>query len=220
MLKKMVATANTSWANLSVGGSAGSLSAIIADDKLPERLRQYITNAVTAEANGFGRMTSGAPFTFLHTSAGDCMLVSTAHSSSWAAQLALDYRSNNLAVRNKNSGTWNEWAYFLPVVMATTSLTDCNSVNSTGIWTKSNFSNKPTGVSDWGSLFNIRLYTSNNNYHRQLFFDCYGSDKIWTRSNNAGTWTTWKELLNLKMMSLKLNNVKCIIHFYVFISRN
>ena len=188
--------ANTSWANLSVGGSAGSLSAIIANDKLPERLRQYITTEVTAEANGFGRITSGGPFTFLNTSAVDCMLVSTAYSSNWAAQLALDYRSNNLAVRNKNSGTWNEWAYFLPTIMATTSLTDCNSVNSTGIWTKSNFSNKPTGVTDWGSLFNIRLYTSNNNYHRQLFFDCYGSDKIWTRSDNNGTWTIWKELLN------------------------
>jgi hypothetical protein len=41
---------------------------------------------------------------------------------------------------------------------------------------------------------NIRLYDSNNNYHRQLFFDCYGSDKIWTRSDNGGAWTSWKRL--------------------------
>lgn len=73
-------------------------------------------------------------------------------------------------------------------------LSDCNSVSSTGFWTHSGFTHRPDGVENWGSLMNIRLYSSNNNYHRQLFFDCYGSDKIWTRSDNGGSWTSWKRL--------------------------
>lgn len=73
-------------------------------------------------------------------------------------------------------------------------LSDCNNVSSTGFWTHSGFTNRPTDVKDWGSLMNIRLYNSNNNYHRQLFFDCYGSDYVWTRSDVGGTWTSWKRL--------------------------
>lgn len=74
-------------------------------------------------------------------------------------------------------------------------ISDCNSVTVTGIYSSSGFNNRPTGVANWGTLFNLRLYNSNNLYHRQLFFDCYNSDKIWTRSDDGGTWTSWKELI-------------------------
>ena len=74
-------------------------------------------------------------------------------------------------------------------------ISDCNSVSVTGIYSSSGFTNRPSGVVNWGTLFNLRLYDSNNLYHRQLFFDCYASDRIWTRSNNGGSWTSWKELI-------------------------
>lgn len=83
---------------------------------------------------------------------------------------------------------------YLKFEMSSSTLNDCNAVDRTGIWTHSGFSNRPSGVSNWGNLFNIRLYSDNNLYHRQLFFDCYGTDKIWTRSDNGGSWTSWKQV--------------------------
>jgi len=77
-------------------------------------------------------------------------------------------------------------------------ISDCNSVDRTGVYSSSGFSNRPSGVSNWGTLFNLRLYNTNNSYHRQLFFDCYDSDKIWTRSDSGGSWTDWSEIITSK----------------------
>ena len=44
-------------------------------------------------------------------------------------------------------------------------ISDCNSVSVTGIYSSSGFSNRPDGVGNWGTLFNLRLYNSNNLYH-------------------------------------------------------
>lgn len=75
---------------------------------------------------------------------------------------------------------------------------DCNSVDRTGVYSSSGFSNRPSGVSNWGTLLNLRLYQSSNSYHRQLFFDCYGTDKIWTRSKSGSIWTDWCQILTTK----------------------
>lgn len=95
--------------NATTATTAGALSSTIANDKLPTRLQQYITSDYQTTGNGFGRMTSASPFTPLHTSAADCMLIQTGYSDIWAAQIALDYRSNGMFIRNKNNGTWNTW---------------------------------------------------------------------------------------------------------------
>lgn len=82
-------------------------------------------------------------------------------------------------------------------------ISNCNSVDRTGIYSSGRFSNRPSGISNWGTLFNLRLYKSNNLYHRQLFFDCYSSDRIWTRSADNGSWTGWKELITTGNIGLQ-----------------
>ena len=81
---------------------------------LPSRLAQYITWGLS-DGNGFGRMAADSPFETLAGSGYDCMLITTAFSDIWRGELALDYRTNNIAYRNKNNGVWNSWA-----LMATT----------------------------------------------------------------------------------------------------
>lgn len=196
----VVNTAYTIWdsGNLTNLNQLTNGPGYLTTSSLPTRLQEYITadTLSTSTLNGFGRIIStDSPFIYLHTSNKDSMYIGTAYSSIWAGQLATDYRTNNIAYRAKNNNTWTEWANMVPSVMNTSELTDCNSVNRTGIFTNGNFTNRPSGVDNWGDLFNIRLCATNNNYHRQLFFDCYGTDRIWTRSDNAGTWTSWKELI-------------------------
>lgn len=80
---------------------------------IPTRLSKYITSTLE-DGNGFGRLASNSPFlTFVNSSNPDCMLITTAYSDAWRGELALDYRSNNIAYRNKNNGTWNSWAMML-----------------------------------------------------------------------------------------------------------
>ena len=81
----------------------------------PTRLDEYITSNDLGSStyNGFGRIPSSSPFTVINSSNTDCMTVNIAYSSAWAGQIAADYRSNNLAYRNKNNGTWNSWAIML-----------------------------------------------------------------------------------------------------------
>ena len=99
-----------------------------------------------------------------------------------------------LVLDSNNYTSYTDSKYAKANYASQSELSDCNNVSSTGFWTHSGFSNRPDEVANWGSLMNIRLYDSNNSYHRQLFFDCYGTDKIWTRSDNGGSWTSWKRL--------------------------
>lgn len=109
------ATPRTITLTGSVTGSVsidGSANVTLATD-LPSRLFQYITNELD-DGNGFGRLANNSPFkTFINSSNSDCMLITTAYNDAWRGELALDYRSNNIAYRNKNNGTWNSWAMML-----------------------------------------------------------------------------------------------------------
>lgn len=98
-----------------ISSYAIGLTNTIANDKLPLRLQEFITSndLDTSTYNGFGRVSSNSPFKYLHTNAEDCMTINTAYSSSWTGQLATDYRTNNIAYRAKNNGTWTEWAEML-----------------------------------------------------------------------------------------------------------
>jgi len=191
-------TASSFIGNASSATTAAGLSSVIANDKLPARLRelctsQTVTSGDSATNSGWAYVTGGSPFTHIR-STNDYMLISTGYNASWCAELAENFYSNDIAFRTKNSGTWTEWAY--PIMWRPSNqLSNCNDVSVTGIWTNGGFTNRPSDVSNWGSLFNIRLYKDNNTYHRQLFFDCYGTDKIWTRSDNGGSWTAWTELV-------------------------
>ena len=65
------------------------------------------TNADTIESNGISYYVSGVP-DFTGNSA-DGALYSQAYSASWQHQIAGDYRSGQIALRGKNSGTWQAW---------------------------------------------------------------------------------------------------------------
>lgn len=126
----LVVTGGASFAqtiNGSISGSAGSVAWANVSDKpatatrwptyaevtsKPTRLDEYITsNDLSASTyNGFGRIYTGSPFTYLHSSNVDCMTINTAYSSQWAGQLATDYRTSTIAYRAKNNGTWTDWA--------------------------------------------------------------------------------------------------------------
>ena len=64
-------------------------------------------NADTLESNGITYYTSGVPnFT---GNATDGALYSQAYSAAWQHQIAGDFRSGQIAIRGKNSGTWQAW---------------------------------------------------------------------------------------------------------------
>lgn len=64
-------------------------------------------NADTLDSNGITYYTGGV--TNFSGNASDGALYSQAYSSSWQHQIAGDYRSGQIAVRGKNSGTWQAW---------------------------------------------------------------------------------------------------------------
>ena len=96
----------------------------------------------------------------------------------------------------KNSTNLPTWRQIFQVNMGSaSSLTSCDSVNASGAFTYDNFTNRPTGVRNWGTLVNYRLYLNNNLYHRQVFYDCYESNRLWVRGCNGGTWNSWDEIV-------------------------
>jgi hypothetical protein len=65
------------------------------------------TNADTINSNGISYYTSGV--TNFSGNATDGALFSQAYSNDWQHQIAGDYRSGQIALRGKNSGTWQSW---------------------------------------------------------------------------------------------------------------
>ena len=102
--------------NAATATTAAGLSATIANDKLPSRLQEVHTSAPASldiTTCGWFYAGSGGPFESYHSSNKDYMIMSQGHSSQWASQIATDFRTNHLAVRNKNNGTWSSWALML-----------------------------------------------------------------------------------------------------------
>jgi hypothetical protein len=64
-------------------------------------------NADTIESNGITYYTAGV--TNFSGNSTDGALYSQVYSASWQHQIAGDYRSGQIAVRGKNSGTWQSW---------------------------------------------------------------------------------------------------------------
>lgn len=76
-------------------------------------------NANNIKSNGLWYYTSNGPATALGASTGDGAIYSQAYSTSWAGQIAQDYRDGALFVRGLNSGTWKNW-YAIPKFTTTT----------------------------------------------------------------------------------------------------
>ena len=71
---------------------------------------------------------------------------------------------------------------------------NANSVDRTGLYSSSGFTNRPSGTG-WTYLDTKRLYQSDNNYHKQFSYDAYNNN-MWTRTNNGGTWSSWYAMWN------------------------
>ena len=66
-------------------------------------------NANNVAYNAHTYYTTNGPATSIGASTNDGALYSQAYSTSWAAQIAQDYRNGGLYVRGKNNGTWQSW---------------------------------------------------------------------------------------------------------------
>jgi microcystin-dependent protein len=64
-------------------------------------------NADTMDSNGIAYYTAGVPN--FSGNATDGALYAQIYSSAWQHQIAGDYRSGQIALRGKNSGTWQAW---------------------------------------------------------------------------------------------------------------
>jgi hypothetical protein len=72
-------------------------------------------------------------------------------------------------------------------------VTNWNSPTVTGFYSDDGATNKWSGQANWTSIMHVKLYDDNNNYATQIGFNTY-DDGLYTRTNNAGTWTSWKEI--------------------------
>ena len=106
-------------ANITSLNASNLASGTVHNNRLPYRLQEY-HNQLEALDNticGFSYVnssdTSLNPFINLHTGYNDFMILSQGYSAVWGSQIATDFRSNSMAIRNKNNGTWNSWATVL-----------------------------------------------------------------------------------------------------------
>ena len=71
---------------------------------------------------------------------------------------------------------------------------DANNVDRTGTYTSGAFTNRPSGTS-WTYLDTKRLYSTDNNYNKQISYDTYNNN-MWTRTESGGVWSDWYKIWN------------------------
>jgi hypothetical protein len=91
----------------------GSANITVAEPTFSGSLISYSSN--TADVSGSGGLTARylAPGATNKPTGTDHSLLTLAYSSSWATQLAGDWRTNTWYSRTQNSGTWGSWATML-----------------------------------------------------------------------------------------------------------
>lgn len=100
--------ASGTW-GISISGNAATATSADQIDGVPFRnsISSGPVNADNLDSNGITYYTSGV--TNFSGNSTDGALYSQAYSSSWQHQIAGDYRSGQIALRGKNSGTWQSW---------------------------------------------------------------------------------------------------------------
>ena len=90
------------------------------------------TDADTLNSNGITYYSAGVPnFT---GNASDGALYSQAYNSNWQHQIAGDYRSGQIALRGRNSGTWQSWRTVLDSSNYTTYAPTKTGSGASGTW--------------------------------------------------------------------------------------
>jgi hypothetical protein len=131
-------------------------------------------NADTLDSNGITYYTAGVPnFT---GNATDGALYSQAYSSSWQHQIAADYRSGQIALRGKNSGTWQSWRTVLDSSNYTSYAPSLTGSGASGNW-GINVTGSAGSVA-WGS---VTSKPSNIMYYQGFTLDANTMD-----SNSTG----------------------------------
>jgi hypothetical protein len=153
--------------------------------------------------NGTGYVTSVSLF-----GQTDGAIYSQAHSSSWVHQIYGDYRTGQLAVRGRNSGTWQSWraildatnysSYALPLsggTMTGSIAMGGNNVTGAGLFGLGNGFQIQQGGSDYGRFNSwvhlngyYGFYESNNGAHFYPNNGTYGAWRI------EGTRNGWRGL--------------------------
>lgn len=104
------------WQKISAGyadsaGTASTASSATTADQIDgvefRNTNQTAVNADNIDSNGITYYSAGV--TNFTGNASDGALYSHYYSSSWQHQIAGDFRSGQIAVRGKNSGTWQSW---------------------------------------------------------------------------------------------------------------
>jgi hypothetical protein len=90
--------------------------------------------------------------------------------------------SSRIIYGNNTSGT-NEGNY-----------SNWNTLSKTGFYSHSGATGRWSSASDWSSVLHFKLYDNDNNFASQLGFNTY-DNRIYARTNNAGTWTAWDEII-------------------------
>jgi hypothetical protein len=89
--------------------------------------------------------------------------------------------------------------------------TDADGLDKTGFYTSGGFVTRPESVDNWMYIQHIKLYNDNPEYQKQIGYDTY-DDRMWVRTKNSGSWTSWKEIVtsdnigNYALTSLPAHN--------------
>lgn len=129
------------------------------------------TSANNVNVNGITYYSSNGPSTSLGASSSDGALINQYYNMNWQAQIAVDYRNGRLFSRGKNSGTWQDWVTYDPIVEQGTS----------GIWTYRKYQ---SGIAEcWGtatisSVPQYGTFAGWYAYYRQGFNSSSSSDYV------------------------------------------
>ena len=163
-------------------------------------------NANDVDSNGITYYTAGVD-NFSGNST-DGALYSQYYSSSWQHQIAGDYRSGQIAVRGKNSGTWQPWRTIydtsnlnvntLPYIQridGNSGSYDLNIGNVVHAWVRFSqgaWTNGPY-PGNYSHVLSFNTSTVDNRT-----FQIYGGDvpgHMYVRPNQGGTWHPWERVL-------------------------
>lgn len=123
----------------------------------------------------------------------ECLATTTVEPSASATTYWRKLDLKNLSVRVDNRVTKPPYSYEIPFYGKNNEVTNCNEMTRFGVYQVQGASNAPDGVTGWITVMVIPMGNDNTGYCRQLIFTL-GTNKIYSRYRNGGTWTSWVSL--------------------------
>jgi hypothetical protein len=153
-------------------------------------------NADNIDSNGISYYTAGVP-NFSGNST-DGALYSQAYSGSWQHQIAGDYRSGQIALRGKNSGTWQAWrtvldsgnysSYALPLSGGTMSGPIRRSAHAQG-FLEGSYNNVGGNASNTNPIYTIgSAYNPTDSSLANMYGIGFSHPNLWGGGNRTDDW--------------------------------